>query len=143
MRLNLNEFDNKISEKENQLMTNKEKIKPYLLDMQNKPLIQKNNNGLNSNYNYYIKKDNYNDNGKNDIPSLMNYNKNNRNNANDYSNIHTINTNDDSNINRRNKNGTTYTLVSNPSNNFKINNNANEQLENNYESDINSQNNIN
>ena len=48
----INEFDNKISEKENQLMTNKEKIKQYLLDMQKKPLIQKNNNGLNSNYNY-------------------------------------------------------------------------------------------
>ena len=141
----INEFDNKISEKENQLMTNKEKIKQYLLDMQNKPLIQKNNNGLNNNYNYnyYIKKDNYNDNGKNDIPSLINYNKNNRNNVNDNSNIHTINTNDDSNINRRNKNGTTYTLVSNPSNNFKINNNVNDQLDNNYESDINSQNQIN
>jgi len=141
----INEFDNKISEKENQLMTNKEKIKQYLLDMQNKPLIQKNNNGLNSdyNYNYYIKKDNYNDNGKNDIPSLMNYNINNRNNVNDNSNIHTINSNDDSNISRRNKNGTTYTLVSNPPNNFKQNYNVNEQLDNNYESDINSQNKIN
>ena len=141
----INEFDNKISEKENQLMTNKEKIKQYLLDMQKKPLIQKNNNGLNSNYNYnyYIKKDNYNDNGKNDIPSLMNYNINNRNNVNDNSNIHTINPNDDSNISRRNKNGTTYTLVSNPPNNFKQNYNANEQLDNNYESDINSQNKIN
>ena len=140
----INEFDNKISEKENQLMTNKEKIKQYLLDMQNKPLIQKNNNGLNSNYNYnyYIKKDNYNDNGKNDIPSLMNYNINNRNNVNDNSNIHTINSNDDSNISRRNKNGTTYTLVSNPPNNFKQNYNVNEQLDNNYESDINSQNKI-
>ena len=53
----INEFDNKIREKENQLMTNKEKIKQYLLDMQNKPLIQKNNNGINDeyNYNYYIK----------------------------------------------------------------------------------------
>ena len=141
----INEFDNKISEKENQLMTNKEKIKQYLLDMQNKPLIQKNNNGLNSNYNYnyYIKKDNYNDNGKNDIPSLMNYNINNRNNVNDNSNIHTINSNDDSNISKRNKNGTTYTLVSNPPNNFKQNYNVNEQLDNNYESDINSQNKIN
>ena len=141
----INEFDNKISEKENQLMTNKEKIKQYLLDKQNKPLIQKNNNGLNNNYNYnyYIKKDNYNDNGKNDIPSLMNYNINNRNNVNDNSNIHTINSNDDSNISRRNKNGTTYTLVSNPPNNFKQNYNANEQLDNNYESDINSQNKIN
>ena len=137
----INEFDNKISEKENQLMTNKEKIKQYLLDMQNKPLIQKNNNGLNNNYNYNynIKKDNYNDNGKNDIPSLMNYNINNRNNVNDNSNIHAINSNDDSNISRRNKNGTTYTLVSNPSNNFKQNYNVNEQLDNNYESDINSQ----
>ena len=141
----INEFDNKISEKENQLMTNKEKIKQYLLDMQNKPLIQKNNNGLNSNYNYnyYIKKDNYNDNGKNDIPSLMNYNINNRSSVNDNSNIHTINSNDDSNISRRNKNGTTYTLVSNPPNNFKQNYNVNEQLDNNYESDINSQNKIN
>ena len=140
----INEFDNKISEKENQLMTNKEKIKQYLLDMQNKPLIQKNNNGLNSNYNYnyYIKKDNYNDNGKNDIPSLMNYNINNRSSVNDNSNIHTINSNDDSNISRRNKNGTTYTLVSNPPNNFKQNYNVNEQLDNNYESDINSQNKI-
>ena len=141
----INEFDNKISEKENQLMTNKEKIKQYLLDMQNKPLIQKNNNGLNNNYNYNynIKKDNYNDNGKNDIPSLMNYNINNRSSVNDNSNIHTINSNDDSNISRRNKNGTTYTLVSNPPNNFKQNYNVNEQLDNNYESDINSQNKIN
>ena len=119
----INEFDNKIREKENQLMTNKEKIKQYLLDMQNKPLIQKNNNGLNNNYNYnyYIKKDNYNDNGKNDVPSLMNYNINNRNNSNnvnDNSNTHTINSNDDSNINRRNKNGTTYALVSNPASNL-------------------------
>ena len=144
----INEFDNKIREKENQLMTNKEKIKQYLLDMQNKPLIQKNNNGLNNNYNYnyYIKKDNYNDNGKNDVPSLMNYNINNRNNSNnvnDNSNTHTINSNDDSNINRRNKNGTTYALVSNPASNFKLNNNINDQLDNNYESDINSQNQIN
>jgi hypothetical protein len=145
----INEFDNKIREKENQLMTNKEKIKQYLLDMQNKPLIQKNNNGLNNNYNYnynyYIKKDNYNDNGNNDVPSLMNYNINNRNNSNnvnDNSNTHTINSNDDSNINRRNKNGTTYALVSNPPNNFKLNNNINDQLDNNYESDINSQNQI-
>ena len=143
----INEFDNKIREKENQLMTNKEKIKQYLLDMKNKPLIQKNNNGLNNNYNYnyYIKKDNYNDNGKNDVPSLMNYNINNRNNSNnvnDNSNTHTINSNDDSNINRRNKNGTTYTLVSNPASNFKLNNNINDQLDNNYESDINSQNQI-
>ena len=143
----INEFDNKIREKENQLMTNKEKIKQYLLDMKNKPLIQKNNNGLNNNYNYnyYIKKDNYNDNGKNDVPSLMNYNINNRNNSNnvnDNSNTHTINSNDDSNINRRNKNGTTYALVSNPASNFKLNNNINDQLDNNYESDINSQNQI-
>ena len=143
----INEFDNKIREKENQLMTNKEKIKQYLLDMQNKPLIQKNNNGLNNNYNYnyYIKKDNYNDNGKNDVPSLMNYNINNRNNSNnvnDNSNTHTINSNDDSNINRRNKNGTTYALVSNPASNFKLNNNINDRLDNNYESDINSQNQI-
>ena len=143
----INEFDNKIREKENQLMTNKEKIKQYLLDMQNKPLIQKNNNGLNNNYNYnyYIKKDNYNDNGKNDVPSLMNYNiniRNNSNNVNDNSNTHTINSNDDSNINRRNKNGTTYALVSNPASNFKLNNNINDQIDNNYESDINSQNQI-
>ena len=143
----INEFDNKIREKENQLMTNKEKIKQYLLDMQNKPLIQKNNNGLNNNYNYnyYIKKENYNDNGNNDVPSLMNYNINNRNNSNnvnDNSNTHTINSNDDSNINRRNKNGTTYALVSNPASNFKLNNNINDQLDNNYESDINSQNQI-
>ena len=145
----INEFDNKIREKENQLMANKEKIKQYLLDMQNKPLIQKNNNGLNNNYNYnynyYIKKENYNDNGNNDVPSLMNYNINNRNNSNnvnDNSNTHTINSNDDSNINRRNKNGTTYALVSNPASNFKLNNNKNDQLDNNYESDINSQNQI-
>ena len=142
----INEFDNKISEKENQLMTNKEKIKQYLLDMQNKPLIQNNNNGLNNNnynYNYYIKKDNYNDNGKNNIPSLMNYNINNRSNLNDMSNNHTINSNDDANIKRRNKNGTTYSLVSNQPNNFELNNNVNEKLDNNYESDINPQNQIN
>ena len=39
----INEFENKINEKENQLSVNKEKIKQSLLELQNRPLIQKNN----------------------------------------------------------------------------------------------------
>ena len=145
----INEFENKINEKENQLMAKKEKIKQYILDMQNKPIIQKNNNGLNSNYNYnyYIKKDA--DNGKNNIQNLMNYNISNRKKLNDFNNnnkisIHTIDssTNDNNRDFKGNKNGTTYSLMPNQQNNYMQDNNEDEQLDN-YESDLNSQSNIN
>ena len=145
----INEFENKINEKENQLMAKKEKIKQYILDMQNKPIIQKNNNGLNSNYNYnyYIKKDA--DNGKNNIQNLMNYNISNRKKLNDFNNnnkisIHTIDSsnNDNNRDLKGNKNGTTYSLMPNQQNNYMQDNNEDEQLDN-YESDLNSQSNIN
>ena len=144
----INEFENKIKEKENQLVTNKEKIKQYILDMQNKPIIQKSNNGLNSNYNYnyYIKQDA--DNGKNNIQNLFNYDINNRKKLNDFNNnkisIHTIDSsnNDQNRDIKGNKNGTTYAIMSNQQNNYIQDNNEDEQLEN-YESDLNSQSNIN
>ena len=145
----INEFENKINEKENQLMANKEKIKQYLLDMQNKPIIQKSNNGLNSNYNYnyYIKQDA--DNGKNNIQNLMNYNISNRKKLNDFNNnnkisIHTIDSsNNDKNRDLKgNKNGTTYAIMSNQQNDYIQDNNEGE-LSDNYESDLNSQSNAN
>ena len=145
----INEFENKINEKENQLMTNKEKIKQYILDMQNKPIIKKTNNGINSNYNYnyYIKQEA--DNGKNNIKNLMNYNINNRAKLNDFNNnnkisIHTIDSsNNDKNRDMKgNKNGTTYALMSNQQDNYLQDNNKDEQLDN-YESDLNSQSNTN
>ena len=143
----INEFENKINEKENQLMTNKEKIKQYILDMQNKPIIKKTNNGINSNYNYYIKHEA--DNGKNNFKNLMNYNINNRTKLNDFNNnnkisIHTIDSsNNDKNRDMKgNKNGTTYALMSNQQDNYLQDNNEDEQLDN-YESDLNSQSNTN
>ena len=145
----INEFENKINEKENQLMTNKEKIKQYILDMQNKPLIQKSNNGLNSNYNYnyYIKQDD--GNGKNNIQNLMNYNISNRKKLNDFNNnnkisIHAIDSpnNDNNRDLKGNKNGTTYTIMSNQQNDYLQDNNEGE-LSDNFESDLNSQSNAN
>ena len=44
----MNEFDNKIKEKENQLTVNKEKIKQYLLNLQNKPISYNKNNKFKS-----------------------------------------------------------------------------------------------
>ena len=110
--------------------------------MQNKPIIKKSNNGINSNYNYYIKHEA--DNGKNNFKNLMNYNINNRTklkyfNNNNKISIHTIDSsNNDKNRDMKgNKNGTTYALMSN-----QQDNNEDEQLDN-YESDLNSQSNTN
>ena len=44
----MNEFDNKIQEKENQLTVNKEKLKQYLLNIQNKPVGYNKNNKFKS-----------------------------------------------------------------------------------------------
>ena len=102
----INEFENKINEKESQLLENKEKIKQSLLELQNRPLIQKNNinnNGINNNYNYnyYIRQDN-NNNGNNNI------NYDNRNFNTKY---------------QKNKNGTTYEYEERNNINDIINNN--------------------
>ena len=53
----INEFENKIKEKEKQILVNKENINHCILELQNKPIIPKDNNGINNNYNYnyYIK----------------------------------------------------------------------------------------
>ena len=53
----INEFENKIKEKEKQILSNKENINQSILELQNKPIIPKDNNGINNNYNYnyYIK----------------------------------------------------------------------------------------
>ena len=125
----INEFENKIKEKEEQLMANKEKINQCVLELQNRPIISKNNNGINNeyNYNYYIK------------TNENNGNENIRENMNNYpiNQYEQMNSNNADN-NKNNKNGTnfTYTLI----NNYKQNNN-NAHIEKN-ENDINSQNKI-
>ena len=140
----INEFENKINEKENQLMNNKEKIKQCLLEIQNKPLIQKNiinNNGLNNNYNYnyYLTQDN--NNGNNNISEVLNFNVNNKNKLNDIKNINnkkmislqnSESYKDDIYDKRTgNKNGTKYSYYSNQNNNqYGQQMNANEQLKN-------------
>ena len=49
----INEFENKIKEKEDQLISNKEKVNQCVLELQNRPIISKNNNnGINNDYNY-------------------------------------------------------------------------------------------
>ena len=71
----INEFENKIKEKEEQLFDNKEKIKQSLLDLQKNTLIQNNNinnNEINNIYNYFIKQNNNNDNYSR--PEINNYN---------------------------------------------------------------------
>jgi hypothetical protein len=120
----ISEFENKINEKENQLLDTKEKIKQSLLELQNRPLIQKNNinnNGINNNYNYnyYIRQDN--NNGNNNIPDIINYER------------------STNKRNQGNKNGTTYTYSSNPLNEYEQRNNISEPVNNNeIENDINS-----
>jgi hypothetical protein len=122
----INEFDNKIKETEEQLTSNRQKINQSVLELQNKPILPKNNNGINDeyNYNYYIKT-----------------NENNGNNTN-LENRYTPNRNKNLdmnfNYNNNNKNGKniTYALINNK-NNIKIEN----QLDKN-ENDINSQANI-
>jgi hypothetical protein len=126
----INEFENKINEKENQLTENKEKIKQCLLEIQNKPLIQKNyinNNGLNNNYNYnyYLTKDN--NNGNNNISEALNYNvNNNKNKLTDFRNINkkmvslqSLPSYNNEIYNKKldNKNGITYAYYSNQNNN--------------------------
>ena len=121
----INEFDNKIKETEEQLTNNRQKINQSVLELQNKPILPKNNNGINDeyNYNYYIKT-----------------NENNGNNTN-LENRYTPNRNKNLdmnfNYNNNNKNGKniTYALIN--KNNIKIEN----QLDKN-ENDINSQANI-
>ena len=94
----INEFENKIKEKEDQLISNKEKVNQCVLELQNRPIISKNNNnGINNdyNYNYYIK--------TNENNGINNFeNRNNNNNKNDEININ-------NNINRNGKNFT-YSL---------------------------------
>ena len=113
----INEFENKINEKESQLSENKEKIEQCLLELQNRPLTQKNNinnNGLNNNYNYnyYLNSDN------NDIKNNKYHNMK-RNKSNDI-NKRPLHTFDDNIINRNklNKNKNTYTYISNPENEY-------------------------
>ena len=142
----INEFENKINEKENQLSVNKEKIKQSLLELQNRPLIQKNNinnNGINNNYNYnyYIKQDN---NGNYNIPGMINYNIGKRNkmneldnNKNNIASLYSLDSgNENSDIkNQRNNNANTYTYSSYPQNQYEKRNNE-------IENDMNFQSNI-
>ena len=142
----INEFENKINEKENQLSVNKEKIKQSLLELQNRPLIQKNNinnNGINNNYNYnyYIKQDN---NGNYNIPGMINYNIGKRNkmneldnNKNNIASLYSLDSgNENSDIkNQRNNNANTYTYSSYPQNQYEKRNNE-------IENDLNFQSNI-
>ena len=142
----INEFENKINEKENQLSINKEKIKQSLLELQNRPLIQKNNinnNGINNNYNYnyYIKQDN---NGNYNIPGMINYNISKRNkmneldnNKNNIASLYSLDSgNENSDIkNQRNNNANTYTYSSYPQNQYEKRNNE-------IENDMNFQSNI-
>ena len=122
----INEFDNKIKETEEQLINNRQKINQTVLELQNRPIMPKNNNGINDeyNYNYYIKT-----------------NENNGNNT-TLENRYTPNRNKNiemnftyNNNNNTNGKGITYALIN--KNNIKIEN----QLDKN-ENDINSQTNI-
>ena len=123
----INEFDNKIKETEEQLTSNRQKINQSVLELQNKPILPKNNNGINDeyNYNYYIKTNENNGNNTNlENRYTPNRNKN-------------IDIDMNFNYNNINKNGKniTYALIN--KNNIKIEN----QLDKN-ENDINSQANI-
>ena len=131
----INEFENKIIEKENQLVVNKEKIKQYLLELQNRPLIvQRNNINNNDINNNNTKQDNI---GKNNISENMNYNIVYRNNLNDINSTRNNNyiygKENDNKRNKGNRNGTTYTYSSSLQN-------QNEQIYNNnkIENQINS-----
>ena len=88
----INEFDNKIKETEEQLTSNRQKINQSVLELQNKPILPKNNNGINDeyNYNYYIKTNENNGNNTNlenrytpnrnkNLDMNFNYNNNNKN----------------------------------------------------------------
>ena len=123
----INEFENKIKEKEEQLMGNKENINQCLLELQNRPIIPKYNNGNNNeyNYNYYIK--------TNENNGIDNFREN-RNNLNDIK-FEEMNFNNANN----NKNGTNFAYALINKNNY---NQKNINVEKN-ENDINSQNNMN
>ena len=139
----INEFENKINEKEHQLAINKDKIKQCLLELQSKPLIQKdnlnNNNGINNNYNYYLAQDN--NNGNKNISEGINYNANNKNKVNEIKNnskkklsLQSLETYKDDNYNKKlgNNNGTTYTYSSNPYNQYGQQININDVETQNY-----------
>ena len=139
----INEFENKINEKENQLSVNKDKIKQCLLELQNRPLIQKNNinnNGINNNnnynYNYYIKQDN---NGNYNLPEIITYNFNKKNKVNEIdknkNNIvskYIIDSGKENTAprNQINNNGTTYTYSSYPQNQYEKRKYENNEFEN-------------
>ena len=123
----INEFENKIKEKEEQLMGNKENINQCLLELQNRPIIPKYNNGNNNeyNYNYYIK--------TNENNGIDNFREN-KNNLND-NKFEEMNFNNANN----NKNGTNFTYALINKNNYNQKNISVEKNEN----DINSQNDMN
>ena len=120
----INEFENKIKEKEKQILVNKENINQCILELQNKPIISQDNNGINNNYNYnynYCIKGNEN-NGIVNALEIRNY----------YNNKKPEEINDDYNNKNMNKNGKNviFNLINkNKSNNIQIEN----------ENDINSQ----
>ena len=118
----INEFENKIKEKEQQLMENKENINQCLLELQNRPIIPKGNNGNNNeyNYNYYIK--------TNENNGIGNF----RENMNKFEEMNFNEVNNNKNIN---KNGTNFTYALMNKNNY---NQKNINVEKN-ENDINSQ----
>ena len=123
----INEFENKIKEKEEQLMGNKENINQCLLELQNRPIIPKYNNGNNNeyNYNYYIKT-----NENNGIDNFRENRNNLNNNKFEEMNFNNANSN---------KNGTNFTYALINKNNY---NQKNINVEKN-ENDINSQNDMN
>ena len=119
----INEFDNKIKETEQQLINNRQKINQSVLELQNRPKIPKNNNGIINdeyNYNYYIKT---NENNGNNTTLENRYTPNRNKN---------LEMNYNYNNNNKNGKGITYALIN--KNNIKIEN----QLDKN-ENDINSQ----
>ena len=126
----INEFENKIKEKEEQLMANKEKINQCVLELQNRPIVPKNNNGINNeyNYNYYIKTNE--NNGNENLRENMNNFA-----INKYEEMNSNNSNNNKNIN---KNGTHFTYALINKNDYNPNNINIEKNEN----DINSKKNI-
>ena len=120
----INEFENKIKEKEEELVIKRDNMNQCILELQNRPIIKKNNNGIDNdyNYNYYLKI-----NENNGIDNILDNRRNNSNtkqeNNFEYSN------------NKKNKN---WTKIEYNLDNKKNNNKINNKSENN-ENDINSQ----
>ena len=120
----INEFENKIKEKEEELVIKRDNMNQCILELQNRPIIKKNNNGIDNdyNYNYYLKI-----NENNGIDNILDNRRNNSNtkqeNNFEYSN------------NKINKN---WTKIEYNLDNKKNNNKINNKSENN-ENDINSQ----